>query len=144
VRDRAAAGLIAAVVSGAPSTLWALARGRDPLEATRAAGSVLLPHAEGARLLAASTAVHLTVSLFWASVLPRGLGARRGALAGLAIAALDLGVVGRRFPRIRALPLAPQVADHALFGAAVGVALRSGKRPGSCRSWRQNPGTFRD
>src|SRR5205814_4681241 len=46
VRDRAAAGLIAAVVSGAPSTLWALARGRDPLEATRAAGSIVAPHAD--------------------------------------------------------------------------------------------------
>jgi hypothetical protein len=43
--------------------------------------------------------------------------ARAGALAGLAVAALDLGVAGRRFPRVRALPLVPQLADHALFGA---------------------------
>jgi hypothetical protein len=121
VRDRAAAGLIAAVVSGAPSTLWALARGRDPLEATRAAGSIVAPHADGPALLAASAAVHLTVSLFWASVLPRGLGARRGAFAGLAIAALDLGVLGRRFPHIRELALAPQLADHTFFGATFGA-----------------------
>ena len=48
-------------------------------------------------------------------------GVRRGALAGLAIAALDLGLVGRRFPRIAALPLLPQLADHAAFGAIAGL-----------------------
>jgi len=43
--------------------------------------------------------------------------ARAGALAGLAIAVIDLGVVGRRFPRVRVLPLGPQLADHAAYGA---------------------------
>jgi hypothetical protein len=47
-----------------------------------------------------------------------------GAASGLAIAALDLGVIGRRVPAIRRLPLAPQLADHALFGAVVGVLSR--------------------
>jgi hypothetical protein len=46
-----------------------------------------------------------------------------GALAGLGIAALDLGLVGRRFPRVRALPLAPQVADHLVYGMTVGHVL---------------------
>ena len=36
---------------------------------------------------------------------------------------IDLGVVGRRLPRIRALPLLPQVADHVAYGAAVGAVL---------------------
>ena len=55
----------------------------------------------------------------------RGFAARRaGALAGLAIAALDLGLVGRRFPRIRALPLVPQLADHAAFGAIAARLLQ--------------------
>ncbi|NUT55427.1 MAG: hypothetical protein HOQ03_05530, partial [Thermoleophilia bacterium] len=51
-------------------------------------------------------------------------GTLRGALAGLGIAALDLGLVGRRFARVRALPLGPQVADHVAFGAIAGRLLR--------------------
>jgi hypothetical protein len=61
-------------------------------------------------------------------VLERTLPARNrtawGAAGGLAIAALDLGVVGRRFPAGRRLPLVPQLADHALFGAVVGALSR--------------------
>ena len=121
MRDRAAAGLIAAAVSGAPSTLHAVATGRDPLAAALAAGAVLSRR----HPLAAAVPVHLGVSLFWASLIPRRAGALGGAACGLAIAALDLGVLGRRFPQIRALPLVPQLADHALFGAVVGYALRA-------------------
>jgi hypothetical protein len=53
---------------------------------------------------------------------------RFGVCAGAAIAALDLGLIGRRFARIRALPLAPQVADHLAFGAVVGVVLSARRR----------------
>jgi len=124
------AGLFAAAVSGAPSTLHALATGRDPLEATEAAGSILLPNERRrGRLLAAAIPLHLGISIGWAlvlaAVLPRRHTLVAGAAAGLAIAALDLGVVGRRFERIRALPLAPQLADHVAYGAAVGAALRA-------------------
>jgi hypothetical protein len=49
-------------------------------------------------------------------------------LAGLAIAALDLGVLGRRVPRIRALPLLPQVLDHVAYGATVGAVLSARRR----------------
>jgi hypothetical protein len=46
-------------------------------------------------------------------------------LGGLAIAALDLGVIAPRWaPRIRALPQGRQWADHIAFGAAVGLVLR--------------------
>jgi hypothetical protein len=130
------AALVAATVSGLPSTLHALATGRDPLEATRAAGSILLPREiSTARLLAAATPVHLGLSLGWTLALDRAgvRGAGRGALAGLAIAALDLGLAGRAFPRVRALPLLPQLADHALFGAVAGRLLSTGydrRRPG--------------
>jgi hypothetical protein len=115
-----------AALGGVPSTLWALARGGDPLAATLAAGSIALPGEERrGRLLAAALPVHLALSYGWAAVLLRTLPRRRpvleGAAAGLAIAALDLGVVGRLFPRIRELPLMPQLADHAAFGAAVGL-----------------------
>lgn len=116
----------AAVLSGAPSTLHALATGRDPLAATVAAGSILLPREErGTRLLAAAVPVHLALSLGWTVALDRAgiRGARTGAVAGIAIAAIDLGLVGRRVPRVRALPLVPQLADHALFGAVAGAML---------------------
>jgi hypothetical protein len=133
VRDGLEAGAVAAVVSGAPSTAWALATGRDPLEATLAAGSMLLRgETRRGRLLAVAVPVHLALSLSWGVLLALSLPRRRsvevGALAGLAIAALDLGAVGRRFPRVRALPLLPQLADHALYGATVGVVLDRRRR----------------
>ena len=116
----------AAALSGTPSTLHALATGRDPLEATLAAGTIPLPReTRRGRLLAASVPVHLALSLGWSLALERAgvRGAGHGALAGLAIGVLDVGVIGRRYPSIRALPLLPQLADHALFGAVVGAVL---------------------
>jgi hypothetical protein len=116
----------AAALSGIPSTVHALATGRDPLEAARAAGTILLPRETSQeRLLAAAVPVHLGISLAWTVVLDRvGVrGALRGGIAGLAIAALDLGVASRQFARIRQLPLGPQLADHAAFGAIVGRLL---------------------
>ena len=116
----------AAVLSGIPSTAHALLTGTDPLEPTLAAGSILLPgERRRGRLVAAAVPVHVGLSLGWALVLDRAgvRGARRGAAAGLAIAVVDLGLVGRRIPRIRALPLLPQLADHAAFGAVAGALL---------------------
>jgi len=116
----------AAALSGIPSTVHALATGRDPLEAALAAGSVLLPRdASRVRLVAAAVPVHVVLSLGWTLALDRAgvRTARGGALAGLAIATLDLGVAGHAFPRVRALPLGPQLADHAAFGAIAGLLL---------------------
>jgi hypothetical protein len=74
--------------------------------------------------------VHIGVSAAWTAAI--GLAAHRwrfgpvrGALAGLAIATLDLVVVGRRHPPIAALPQGAQWADHVAFGAVLGRALRS-------------------
>ena len=123
-----AAGAAGAVVGSVPSTVWAVARGRDPLEATLAAGSIVLPgENRPVRLCAAAVGVHLAFSFGWAAVLARVLPRRHtvaaGALAGLCIAALDLGVGRRLFPRVRDLPLLPQVADHLAYGASVGFVL---------------------
>ena len=123
--------LAAAVVSGLPSTAHALATRRDPLEATKAAGAMVVGEdAPAVAQVAAAVPVHLAVSYVWAAVLERALPERNrlawGVAGGLAIAALDLGVVGRRFPAIRRLPLLPQLADHALFGAVVSRG-RSGR-----------------
>jgi hypothetical protein len=78
-------------------------------------------------LLAAAVPVHVGVSLGWGVVLawalPRRPTVAHGALSGLVIAAFDLGVVARLFPRVRSLPRGPQLADHALYGATVAVVL---------------------
>ena len=130
--DALVAGVAAAIVGGAPSTAWALLAGGDPLAPTLAAGSILLPRERGrARLVAAAVPVHLALSVGWAFVIDRApgrAGAARGMFCGLAIAALDLGIGGRLFPRIRALPPAPQVADHVAYGATVGYVLARRRR----------------
>ncbi|MGH3104882.1 MAG: hypothetical protein ACRDN6_12385 [Gaiellaceae bacterium] len=128
VADGLAAGGVAAVLGGAPSTVHALATGADPLEATLAAGTLVLRHeTRRGRLLLAGVPAHLAISLGWGVVLAVGLPRRcttlAGAAAGLAVAALDLGLTGRRWPRLRALPRLPQVADHAAYGAVVGAVL---------------------
>ena len=127
------AGLAAAVVSGVPSTVHALLSSGKPLDATLAAGSLMLPRERRTlRLLLAATVVHACVSVAWAVVLARLLPHQRtvvaGAIAGLGIAALDLGVVGRHNESIRALPLGPQLADHVAFGATVGAVLKRAHR----------------
>ncbi|HSL64662.1 MAG TPA: hypothetical protein VK874_08390 [Gaiellaceae bacterium] len=127
----ALAGAAAALPSGVPSTAWALATGRDPLEATLAAGSLLLRReTRRVPLVLAAVPVHLALSVGWGAVLAHALPrptAARGAVAGLAIAALDLGLVARHHPRVRALPLLPQLADHLVYGAIVGAPLREGR-----------------
>jgi hypothetical protein len=128
VADGLAAGAAAAVLSGAPSTLHAIATRSNPLEPTLAAGTLLLPREQRPLALAlAAVPVHLALSFGWAlllaALLPRRRTVAAGTLAGLAIAALDLGVVGRRRPRIRALPQLPQVLDHVAYGATVGAVL---------------------
>lgn len=133
IQDGLVAGAVAAVLSGAPSTLHALATRASPLEATLAAGTVLLPRERRPLLLAlAAIPVHVALSLGWALLLARLLPRRWtvawATVAGLGIAALDLAVVGRRYPRIRALPQLPQVLDHIAYGAVVGAVLSLRRR----------------
>ena len=118
------AGVAAAVLSGAPSTVWTLVEGGDVTEGGRALR--MLPREERTWvLLVAGAPVHLALSLGWAGVLGAVLPERDepalGALGGLAIAGLDLAVLGRFFPPIAALPQGRQWADHIAFGLTVGV-----------------------
>ena len=128
------AGAVAGALSGVPSTVHAVATGRSPFDALNAAGTLLLADdAPSSAQAAAGVVAHGAISLGWgvvlAVVLPRRRTVAWGALAGLVIAGLDLGVLARRWPRIRALPRAPQVADHVAFGALVGaVVSRAGRR----------------
>jgi hypothetical protein len=107
--------VLAAALSGVPSTVHALATGGDPLRATRAAGSLV-----GGGIVE-GVAVHLAVSAWWAWVFTRfrvrGVGG--GAVAGLLVAALDLEVIGRHNAQIRSLPRIPQWLDHVAFGVLV-------------------------
>ncbi|TWP46800.1 hypothetical protein FKR81_34955 [Lentzea tibetensis] len=126
---------LAAVIGGAPSTAHALLTGRDPLAATRAAGAIL-----GRPGVAAGVAAHVLISAWWTLVLAaahrrRPLGAASGAVAGLLIAALDLGVLAPA--EIRALPQWPQWLDHVVFGAVAGATLSGlGERPPNHTSGR--------
>jgi hypothetical protein len=131
------AGVVAAVLSGVPSTAWALATRADPLEPSVAAGSMLLPDGTSRpRLLVAATGVHVALSIGWAQALAAVPGSHRrtaaggalwGSAAGLAIATLDLGLAhvsrSARFAAVRALPVLPQLADHLAYGAIVGALL---------------------
>jgi hypothetical protein len=125
------AGLAGAVVSGLPSTVVTLARRESLLDGARAAGAIVLPRETRTPvLLAAAVPVHLGLSLGWAAAiarLPRH-GAMFGVLAGLAIAAVDLGLIGRRIPAIRALPQKRQWADHVAYGLSVSWVLNRTRR----------------
>src|SRR4051794_15422430 len=142
--DVLAAGLAGAVVSGLPSTVWTLVEGDDPLEGARALGRVLLPREERTLpLLVAGAPVPLALSVGWAGVFAAALPERAEPLtctvAGLAVAGLDLGVLGRFFGPIAALPQGRQWADHAAFGLSVGVVLRATRTAASRRA-RRRPG----
>jgi len=123
LREGLTAGAVAGVLSGIPSTVVS----RHPIEAIRAAGTLL-----GAPSVTRGTVAHAALSLGWgvalARVLPRRPGPAAGAVAGLAIAALDLGLAGRQYPRIRQLPTGPQVADHVAYGVTVAWWLRRSRR----------------
>jgi hypothetical protein len=94
---------------------------------------VLLPRDDRTLvLLAVGAPVHLALSLGWAgvlgAVLPQRAEPALATLGGLGIAALDLGLLGRFFPPIAALPQGRQWADHVAFGLTVGVVLRATRR----------------
>ena len=124
--DIARAAAVASVVSGAPSTVHALATRRNLLASTRAAGT-LLPGRRDRPGVIAGGVVHVGVSAFWGLVLGRTLPRRRtalwGALAGLGIAAVSLPAGGRRRPALAALPQGPQWADNVAFGLVTGWLL---------------------
>lgn len=99
-------------------------------EEARAAGAMLVPASSGAAaLFAAAALVHSAVSLFWAALLWRTLPRRHAALwapaAAAAIGVLDLRVIAPLFfPEVAALAFWPQMADHLMWGACVGVVLQ--------------------
>jgi hypothetical protein len=99
------------------------------MEATRAAGAMLIPMSSPTvALLVAAALVHSSVSFFWAAVLTWILPRKRvflwAVVAAVGIAILDLRVIARLlFPAVYALDFWPQFADHLAWGAVVGTAL---------------------
>ena len=144
-RDLFRAWLMATVFSGLPSTLHALATGGDPLEATRAAGAMLVPaDSELVVLVTAAGIAHAAVSAFWVGIfgllLPRWRVTAWAVAGAAAVAVLDLGLIAPLFfPPIAALAFWPQFADHLMWGLLLGATLRyfggpsgergSGKKP---------------
>jgi hypothetical protein len=125
------AAVLAATLSGAPSTLHALIKQRSLrsaavyiYDATRAVGTLVPPGRPGfGRGLVVHVAISLLCGEALARTLPRDHRAEWGAAAGLAIGVVNVGVIGRSFPAIRALPLVPQLADNMMFGTVLAVAL---------------------
>ncbi len=123
--------MLAATLSGAPSTLHALIKQRSLrsaavyiYDATRAVGTLVPPGRPGfGRGLVVHVAISLLCGEALARSLPRDHRAEWGAAAGLAIGVVNVGVIGRSFPAIRALPLVPQLADNMMFGTVFAVAL---------------------
>jgi hypothetical protein len=141
--DAIVAALAGAIASAIPSTAWSLARGDDVLDGARAAGAMLLPHERRTlALLAAAVPVHLALSAGWAGVITAAIPPRAepvwGVLAGLGIATLDLVVIGRHIPSIRALPQGRQWADHIAYGFTVGFALQVRRRRRATASARDD------
>ena len=86
-------------------------------EATSAIGTLVPPGRPG---LLRGALIHVGISALCgeglARTLPRRHSVAWAAGAGLVLGVINVGVIGRRFPAIRALPLAPQLADHVAFG----------------------------
>lgn len=123
---------VAGCLSGLPSTVWAVGTRHSALEAARAAGT-LLPGRRERPSLIAGCLVHGTMSASWTTFMAivwrrRPLSPLEGAAVGLAIAAVDLAVVGRRYPAIKALPPIPQWMDHMAFGAVAAACLSPSTR----------------
>ena len=128
IGDGIAAAAVAGTLSGAPSTVHALLTRRGLLDSTRAiAGLVGLAGAPVPVELTTGVALHGAISLGWsvaaAFTLPRRHTVAVGALAGLAVGVVDLAIGRRRVPALAALPLAPQLVDHAAFGALAGAVI---------------------
>lgn len=91
---------------------------------------MLLPSQTGfGQLLVAAALVHGLVSLFWALLLWLALPERHTTLwalaASVAIALVDLRLIAPAFfPEVAALAFWPQLADHLMWGACVGVAFQ--------------------
>ena len=135
------ATLLAAALSGAPSTVHVLIKRRSlrsaaayVYDATRAIGALIPPGRPGfGRGVFAHLAISMLCGETLARILPADHGAAWGAAGGFLFGVINVGVIGRSFPTISGLPLVPQLADNVMFGTVFAVALdkRDRQRGGS-------------
>jgi hypothetical protein len=129
---------VASVFSGTPSVVHALASRRSlrgaaryGLDATRAIGTLVPGPGSPRPGLVRGAVMHGLISVAVAEglglVLPRQRSVAWGAVAGLGVGVVNLGIVARRwFPELAALPLAAQLADNAAFGAVFAAVVDRG------------------
>jgi hypothetical protein len=129
------ATVAASLLSAAPSLLTTGRYGvraswRYGVGATRAIATLVPP---GRPDVLVGAATHFGISAGFGQVLGRLLPIRHsvlwGAAGGAAMGLIGAGVVGRRFPAIRALPFGRQFADNVAFGVIFAlVADRSSRQ----------------
>jgi hypothetical protein len=122
------ATVAASLLGAAPSLLSSVRRDgvrqswRYGVGATRAIATLVPP---GRPDVLVGAATHFGISAVFGQVLGRLLPLRRsafwGAAGGAAMGLIGAGVVGRRFPAIRALPFGRQLADNIAFGIIFAV-----------------------
>jgi len=133
VRDGVIAALFAGLLSGVPSTIHAVLTHTPILHAILAAGGIVLGSgAPQSQTLFAGALVHWVLSLFWGVmlgiVLPRRATVLWGGVAAVAIAVLDLLLIGRMFASIKTLPFLPQLFDHIVFGIVAAIVISQRRR----------------
>ena len=142
VRTTLVAGGLAGLVGAIPSTVYLLVTGGNVFASVNALAAMVagneLPVLHS---VAVATAVHITLSFFWASVLVTLLPLRApvvGALVASAIITiLDLKVIAPHyFAEAAALAFVPQLADHLAWGATVGAVLRASRKSPGRKSLR--------
>lgn len=120
--------MAASVLAGTPSLCAALPREgilgswRYGIQATRAIGVLVPPWRPS---LVKGAVAHFAISAVAGEVFGRFLPARHtlawGATGGAVMGFVNVGLIGRRFPAIRALPFGRQVADNVAFGVIFAV-----------------------
>jgi hypothetical protein len=120
----------ASLLGGTPSLTNALAQGgiggawRYGLDAIRAIGCLIPP---GRRSILAGSGAHFAISIAAGQVFGRFLPRRNSVLwaagGGAVMGLIGVGVIGRRYPAIRALSIGPQIADNVAFGIIFAVVV---------------------
>jgi hypothetical protein len=123
------AALIAGIFGGIPSTLLAYFTGKDILEATHAAGAMLIAaDSSSTQLFMAATLVHGSLTFFWATVLtlcvPRKHAVSCSCILMILVGFFNLSIIAPHFfPSVAALQFWPQMMDHAALGFCYGAIL---------------------
>jgi len=125
-----AAGIIGILLSSIPSTIYYRVTSQNILEPFLSIGLIFIDLSHFYLLILISAALHFLISLFWSMVLkfiiPNKKQLLFGMFTGIAIALIDLIIIGSHIPGIANLEFFPLLADHVLWGIIV-TGIYSGK-----------------